>query len=161
MTTDLIADIKIFTDGSCINHAGMGAWSYVKTQNGEVLGEKWGHEENTTHIRMELTAVYFAVRDLADGVSAIILTDSKYIVDAINEKKLQRWLETDFKTKKGKRSHADLWSMLAYELEQKTITFRFVPSHSGITFNDRADRLARRCARDAVPCRSETSNSLA
>lgn len=124
--------------------------AYVKTCNGAVLDEKWGHEENATHIRMELTAAYLAVRDLAVGATATILTDSKYIVDAVNEQKLGRWLATDFKTKKGKRSHADLWRLLAGELERKMIVFRFVPSHSGITFNDRADRLARGCARDAA-----------
>lgn len=142
--------IEIYTDGSCINHVRMGAWAYVKTSHGTILREECGVAPNSGHIRMELMAVLHAVRDMTIGEYATICTDSKYIVDAINDDKLSRWMSADFKTKKGVRVHADIWRELHRELQHKAVVFRFVPSHSGIPFNDHVDRLARRCAREAV-----------
>ncbi len=142
--------LEIYTDGSCINHAAVGAWSYIKTSKNEILAEASGYESNVTHIRMELTAVYHAVKDLDVGARATIFTDSKYIVDAINLAKLEKWLKTDFRTKKGTRSHADIWRLLAVELTSRTIQFVHVPAHDGVEMNERADRLARQTARSAA-----------
>lgn len=139
----------------------MGAWAYIKTSQGKILSEQCGSVPDCTHIQMELTAIYIAVRDLAVGECAQILTDSKYIVDAINEDKLSRWMNMEFKTKKGERAHADLWRALHEELKQKTVSFSFIPAHSGIALNDYVDRLVRRCARNAVdPVKVEDPTSF-
>lgn len=143
-------NIEIFTDGSCINHARMGAWAFVKTSQGKILKEQCGSVENSTHIEMEMMAVYHALRDTSAGESVTIFTDSKHIVDAINKDKLSKWLREGFKTKKGERAHANLWRALDAELKQKTVTFNFIPAHTGIRFNDHVDRLVRRCARHAA-----------
>lgn len=73
------------------------------------------------------------------GLNITIYTDSQYIVKAIKEGWLNKWLATNFA--KGKKNK-DLWVRF-YDLYKKhNIKFVWVKGHAGNVFNNRCDDLA-------------------
>jgi len=61
-----------------------------------------GGFRHTTNNRMELKAVIEALGKLKTaGIDVLIYTDSKYVVDAVEKKWLDKWVNTGFKDKKN------------------------------------------------------------
>lgn len=89
-----MSDFIIYTDGACSGNPGPGGWAFVAVESsgtGTKI-ESSGSELNTTNNRMELTAVINGISFIKAIAysSMLILTDSKYIVDAVN----QGWLNS-------------------------------------------------------------------
>ena len=82
---------------------------------------------------MEITAAIEALRRLPSGVEVTIRTDSQYLVNTMT----LGW---------KRRENLDLWKILDAELAQRKVTWEWVRGHSGNTFNERADELARNAA---------------
>jgi ribonuclease HI len=82
---------------------------------------------------MEITAAIEALRRLPPGVEVTIRTDSQYLVNTMT----LGW---------KRRENIDLWKMLDAEVAQRTVRWEWVRGHSGDTFNERADELARSAA---------------
>ena len=77
-----LQNVEIYTDGSCHTQHCLGAWVAIIF----IVGEKIilsGNELNTTHNRMELTAVIKAlqyIQQVNPKIPAIkIVTDSQYV----------------------------------------------------------------------------------
>jgi DNA mismatch repair protein MutL len=76
---------------------------------------------HTTNNRMELLAVIEALRKLKKApLKVLVFTDSKYVVDAVEKKWLQRWVKTNFKDKKN----VDLWKAFLKEYPKHEVRFR-------------------------------------
>jgi ribonuclease HI len=92
-----------------------------------------GVAASTTNNRMEITAAIEALRRLPSGVEVTIRTDSQYLVNTMT----LGW---------KRRENLDLWKILDAEVAQRKVHWEWVRGHSGDTFNERADELARNAA---------------
>ena len=92
-----------------------------------------GAAASTTNNRMEITAAIEALRRLPAGRDVTVRTDSQYLVKTMT----LGW---------KRRENLDLWKMLDNEVGQRKVRWEWVRGHSGNTFNERADELARSAA---------------
>jgi len=135
--------VSIYTDGSSRGNPGPGGYGVVLIW-GNIKKELSKGYRRTTNNRMELMAVIAALEALKKpGLDLTIYSDSSYVVKAVMESWLKKWLRTDFK---GGIKNKDLW--LKYnELSQKhTIHFNWVKGHAENVMNNRCDVLATQAA---------------
>ena len=117
--------IKIYTDGACSGNPGPGGWAYIICQDEEILQKSGGGNGATTNNRMELMAVVKALEKIAEikeeknMVVFQILSDSAYVINAINKHWLGCWKSNGWRTSKGDEvKNSDLWKELL-ELKNK------------------------------------------
>ena len=76
--------VVMYTDGACSGNPGNGGWgAYIEIDDKKI--ELSGSENNTTNNRMELKAVIYALDYLNEKRDIIIFTDSKYVMQGIQE----------------------------------------------------------------------------
>jgi len=133
--------VVMYTDGACRGNPGPGGWGVVLNyqQNRKTLR---GYDPETTNNRMELTAVIKGLRALNRACEVEIYTDSKYVMQGINEW-IANWKRNGWKTaaKKPVKNH-DLWQQLDAEIASHNVDWKWVKGHSGIEGNELADQLA-------------------
>lgn len=146
--------VRIFTDGACSENPGPGGWAVVfNTANG--CRTFSGNEDVTTNNRMELKAVIEAFKKILEKASPErknefeIYSDSAYVVNAINSNWIEAWQKNNWQTTKREDvKNRDLWeefSLLRRETRSRgiCITINKIKGHSGNTFNELVDKLAR------------------
>ena len=108
-------EITAYTDGACSGNPGPGGWGVYWTEKdkaGNLISEEFfGSDTETTNNKMELTAALEALKLLKqrDGLEITIFTDSKYVMDGINQW-IDRWLMNDWRKADGKPvANQDLW----------------------------------------------------
>jgi ribonuclease HI len=142
----------LYTDGGCRGHSsgkGFAGWGY-HGQIGDYVYDGWGSiEELTTNNVAEMVAVKEAIEvaDQNDVDNLTILSDSRYVIDGINDRyekwEANNWLRYDGEPVKN-RSY---WESLANARAEFTgkgnqVTFKWTKGHSGNPGNDAADRNA-------------------
>jgi ribonuclease HI len=136
-------DVTIYTDGACRGNPGPGGWGALMVA-GDIEKELWGGEELTTNNRMELTAAIKALEALKRRCSVALYTDSKYVMDGINQW-LPNWKKRGWKTADKKPvKNQDLWELLDARTCEHDIHWHWVKGHAGHPGNERADELANR-----------------
>ncbi len=103
-----------------------------------------GSEAETTNNRMELQAAVSALQKLTRPCAVCITTDSRYLMDGIQEW-LPNWKRNGWKTSAKKPvKNKDLWIKLDKLANNSNhhITWNWVRGHSGHVENERVDRLA-------------------
>lgn len=140
----------IFTDGAARPNPGPGGWGVVKVRDGEILEEKFGHEEQTTNNRMELTALIEAFRMIGDDEEVEVFSDSELCVKTINEW-AAAWERRGWKRKDGPVKNLELVQEL-YALHKKKpkAKLKWVKAHNGWLWNEYADCLSTAWAREEV-----------
>jgi len=108
-----------------------------------------GGFRRTTNNRMELLAAIVGLKELkSTNVSVTVVSDSKYVVDAINKGWLSSWVKKGFKDKKN----PDLWKKMLPLLEKYKPTFKWVKGHNDHPQNERCDFLAVQASKgDSLP----------
>ena len=134
-------NIDVYTDGACSGNPGKGGWGvYIKTKDQEI--ELKGSIDNTTNNRMELKAVIEALKYLKNKSNINIFTDSKYVMQGIEEW-IHKWKENNWKTsKKESVKNKELWIELEELVSMHDVHWNWVKGHSGDYGNERADYLA-------------------
>ena len=135
--------ITIFTDGSSRGNPGPGGWGAI-LMYGDKIKELSEAYRKTTNNRMELLAVIKSLQHIKNKtIPILIYSDSKYVVDAVEKKWLDKWIKTDFK---GGKKNKDLW--IQYHELQKTlkIQFHWVKGHADNPYNNKCDELATAAA---------------
>lgn len=135
--------VEIYTDGACRGNPGPGGWGALLIAAGR---EKTlcGGEPETTNNRMELMAAIEALNALCGPRTVVLHTDSKYVMDGINEW-LPNWKKRDWKTAAKKPvKNKDLWQALDKATERHDIDWRWVKGHAGNPGNEKADELANK-----------------
>ncbi len=136
-------NISIYTDGSSRGNPGPGGFGAVLI-NGDRIKELSGGYRKTTNNRMELLAVIAALQALKRaGLNITIYTDSQYIVKAVKEGWLKKWLATNFA---GGKKNKDLWLQFHELYIRHNITFVWVKGHADNEWNNRCDKLATTAA---------------
>ena len=135
--------IKIYTDGASRGNPGKGGYGVVLI---------WGQHKKelsqgyrlTTNNRMELMAVIAALEALKkNNLDLIIYSDSNYVVKAIMEGWLNKWIRTNFK---GNIKNRDLWERYTELARAHRIQFKWVKAHAENVYNNRCDILATQAA---------------
>lgn len=138
-TAELI--VNVFTDGACRGNPGPGGWGALLIA-GRHRRTLHGGEPDTTNNRMELTAAIKALNALQGSRKVILHTDSKYVMDGINEW-LPNWKNRGWKTAAKKPvKNKDLWQELDTAVGRHEIDWRWVKGHAGNPGNETADELA-------------------
>lgn len=138
---DSNGEIIIHTDGGASPNPGVGGYGVV-LQKGQLRKELSGGYKLTTNNRMEMMAVIVALQALNEATTAILHTDSKYIVDSVTKGWVYGWKKRGWKKSDGKRpENVDLWEVLIALLQKHRVDFRWVKGHAGNTENERCDAL--------------------
>jgi ribonuclease HI len=136
-------EVTIYTDGSARGNPGPGGYGVILMSgvHRKELSKGYSH---TTNNRMELMAVIAGLKALKKtGMNVTIYSDSQYVVKAVQEGWLNKWIKTNFK---GGKKNADLWQEY-YKVQQKHhVRFVWVRGHSDNPFNNRCDQLATEAA---------------
>jgi ribonuclease HI len=138
--------VTIYTDGACIGNPGPGGYGAILVAGGHKR-ELSGGFRRTTNNRMELMAAIAALQTLAEPSSVRLVSDSKYLVEAMNLGWARHWQARHWrKTGRGKALNPDLWQRLLDLCDRHSVQFEWVEGHSGHTENERCDQLSVRAA---------------
>ena len=96
---------------------------------------------------MELLAVCVALEALKfDGCNVTIYSDSKYVVEAVNQGWVFGWEKKGF----AKRKNPDLWQRFLRIYRRHRVQFVWVKGHASTVENNRCDQLAVAAANDTA-----------
>jgi ribonuclease HI len=97
----------------------------------------------TTNNRMELRAAIAALELLSEPCNVELHSDSKYLIDAIQQNWLDGWKRRGWRTA-GKQAvkNQDLWQRLMDAMGPHRIHWHWVKGHAGHRENERCDELA-------------------
>jgi len=79
-------------------------------------------------------------------MNVTVISDSKYVVDAVNKKWLFQWEEKGFKNKKN----VDLWRRFLKIFHKHHVSFQWIKGHNDHPQNERCDRLAVAAAKGKI-----------
>lgn len=132
----------LYSDGACSGNPGPGGYGAVIKFSDITKTYSRGFEY-TTNNRMELMGVIEPLESIKEPHEIHIITDSKYVVDAINKKWLDGWTRRQWKTSsKKKAKNIDLWKRFLVLLDKHAITIEWVKGHNSHPQNDYCDQLA-------------------
>ena len=135
-------EVTIYTDGACSGNPGPGGWGVILAAKG-VKKELSGGEAMTTNNRMELTAVIRGLQALKRPCKVNIVTDSKYVSDAITLGWARKWKAQGWmRNKKDKALNPELWDELLALIDRHEVKFTWVKGHAGHPENERCDEMA-------------------
>lgn len=137
------AGLTIYTDGAARGNPGRGGYGAILMWKGNKKEISQGYL-HTTNNRMELMSVIAALESLTrSGLNIEIYSDSKYVVQAVAERWLDKWIATDFK---GGKKNRDLWTRYYKISRAHQIKFIWVKGHASNPYNQRCDELATSAA---------------
>lgn len=148
--------LRIFTDGACSENPGPGGWAVVINTPTKCYTFS-GNEKITTNNRMELKAVIEAFKRIVAKERFFknpkyeydIYSDSAYVVNTINNHWIEAWQKNNWQTTKHEDvKNRDLWEEFSKLNAKATtlgicITLNKIKGHSGNTFNELVDKLAK------------------
>lgn len=149
-------NIDIYTDGSCHTQHLIGGWAAILFIGREKIVLS-GTETNTTHNRMELTAVIKAIEyvqaNYKDTTIINIFSDSQYVIGLPARK--EKLSAKAFTTSAGNDiQNADLVKELLALDGSLTLLFTKIKAHQKQTdianHNIEVDKLSRKLVREAV-----------
>ncbi len=146
-TNKITQNVNIYTDGACSNNPGLGGYGAIliyKKQDGSIVQKEISKGfKLTTNNRMELMAVIDALSMLKKPCNITLYSDSKYVIDAINQKWLDNWQKANWKLNtKNPVKNIDLWQKFLVVQKPHNIKFVWVKGHAQNEFNNKCDILA-------------------
>lgn len=134
--------VFLYTDGACSGNPGPGGYCAI-LKFGEHEKVISGAEKETTNNRMELSAVIEGLKALTRPCEVKVVSDSKYVCDAINQGWLRSWEKKNWKKADGKPVlNPLLWQELNSLLKIHKVSFEWIKGHAGHPFNERCDKIA-------------------
>lgn len=141
-------DVTLYTDGAAKGNPGPGGYGIIiryNKGNGETVEHEHAHGvAETTNNRMEMMAVIVGLEAIKVPCNVVVITDSKYVVNAFNEGWLRSWKKNGWRTANNKPvKNLELWHRLIKATKRhNNVSFVWVQGHCGDEFNERCDRLA-------------------
>ena len=132
--------VHIYTDGAAKGNPGNGGYGIVM----ELAGTSYKKEyfegfRHTTNNRMELLAVIVALEKLKNSkMSALVVSDSKYVIDSVVKGWVFGWEKKGFAGKKN----PDLWIRFLQIYRKHKVDFKWIKGHNNHLQNERCDQLA-------------------
>jgi ribonuclease HI len=144
-----------YTDGASVGSRGPGGYGAVVTWKGKTE-EISGGEQDTTNLRMEVTAACVALETIDEGHVVSVYTDSSYLVNCMRRGWYKKWRENGWLNhRKVPVANRDLWERLLQATQRhREVRWRKVKGHSKTggahkSGNDRADELAVAAKKEA------------
>lgn len=144
--------VRIYTDGAARGNpdgpGGYGCVLHYTDAKGELHKREYsGGYKKTTNNRMELMAAIVGLEALTRPCEVELYSDSKYVVDAFNQRWIDGWIKKGWKRGKNEPvKNIDLWKRLLAAKEKHQVTFIWVKGHDGHEENERCDFLATTAA---------------
>ena len=139
-------EVEIYSDGACSGNPGPGGYGTILVYKGHEK-ELSGGEAETTNNRMELLGAISGLKALKEPCRVTLTSDSKYMVDGINEGWAENWQRNGWKKADRKPAlNVDLWEELLALTRIHEVTFVWIKGHDGHPYNERCDRLAVKAA---------------
>lgn len=143
--------VTIYSDGSSLGNPGPGGYGsiihFVDQKGEKHIREYSGGFSYTTNNRMELMGAIVALEALIKPCEVELISDSKYVTDAFNQKWIDNWQKKNWKHTGTKMvPNTDLWKRLLAVVKKHKVTFVWVKGHNGHPENERCDELARTAA---------------
>jgi ribonuclease HI len=146
-----------FCDGSSLsNPGGPGGTGFVVIDRSRPAlrfgGTRWVEDgpQGVTNNRMELRAVLEALQDLPRGETVEVVSDSRYVVDALSSW-IHGWRRRGWRTAAGDPVlNRDLIEAVDARACELVVRYRWVRGHDGHAANEIVDELAQ-CAARGVP----------
>ncbi|MBQ8048142.1 MAG: ribonuclease HI [Bacteroidales bacterium] len=143
--------IFLYTDGASSGNPGPGGYGVVLKCAGRVMEMSEGFCQ-TTNNRMELLAVIKGLEAIRwQNAEVHVISDSSYVVNAINKGWLENWKRKGF----AKVKNPDLWIRLIPLLQKHKVAFHWIKGHAGHPENERCDALAVAAGAGAVAAGKE------
>lgn len=134
--------VEIHTDGACSGNPGPGGYGTVMVSGKHRLELSQGYRR-TTNNRMELLACVAALDALKSPCEVTLVSDSRYVVDAMTKNWLRGWKSRGWLTSNKKPvKNKDLWMLLESAAASHKITWKWIRGHAGHKENERCDELA-------------------
>lgn len=143
MKLDDIPEVDLFSDGGAIPNPGKGGFGTILSYKGIQKEFSQGFRL-TTNNRMELQGIIFGLEQLKKKSIVNVFTDSRYVVDGINNNWATKWRENNwFRTKTELALNHDLWEKLLILISyQEKVNFNWIKGHAGHRENERCDELS-------------------
>lgn len=146
-----MSDYLCITDGACEGNGRAGArggWAAVVRGPDGAERVLSGAEASSTNNRMELTAALEALRACPSGARVEVVSDSRYLIDALTKGWTEGWIRRGWVTASGGPvANRPLWeALLAERARMGAVRFTWVRGHAGHAGNERVDGLARAAA---------------
>lgn len=99
--------------------------------------------KGVTNNQMELQAVIDCLKALREPCDVVLMTDSKYVCNAINEKWIDGWIRRGWVNSSNQPvKNKEQWQELIPYLNMHKVRFFWVKGHASNDGNNRADQLA-------------------
>jgi len=119
-----------YTDGACAGNPGpAGSGLVLIDEGGKLVKEVFRYLGAATNNVAELTAIAMVFDHIPKNAPVVIYTDSKYAIGVLT----QGWKA---------KANAELIASVKKHIGPQT-SLKYVPGHSGVVHNERADELAR------------------
>lgn len=103
--------------------------------------------KDTTNNRMELSAAIWALAQLNVPCVVNLHSDSRYVVDAINKRWIEKWQRNNWKTVSGEPvKNIQLWIQLSLYLNYHEVKAFWIKGHNGHIENELCDTIAKSAA---------------
>lgn len=132
--------VYLYTDGAAKGNPGPGGYGVLL----ELAGSSYKKEyyegfRRTTNNRMELLAVIVGLEKLRKpNTQVLVVSDSKYVVDAVEKGWVFSWEKKYFSGKKN----SDLWMRFLKIYRKHHVKFQWIKGHNNHPQNERCDQLA-------------------
>jgi ribonuclease HI len=131
-------NITLFTDGAARGNPGKGGFGVVLISGPHRKEISQGYRL-TTNNRMELLAVITGLEALKfERCNVTVYTDSKYVVNAVENS----WVFTWEKRRFAKKKNQDLWVRFLISYRKHQVRFVWIKGHNAVPENERCDILA-------------------
>ena len=144
--------VSLYTDGSCNGNPGPGGYAAI-LKKGKFQKEIVGSVPHSSNNRMELTAVIKGLSKVKPNSRVVVVSDSQYVCDAVNEGRVVIWQDNGWRRIRTLEPvrNADLWRYYLRVVKERKLDVQFqkITAHKGHYFNERADFLARQAAKFA------------
>lgn len=99
--------------------------------------------KGVTNNKMEIQAVIVCLSALKEPCEVVIMSDSKYVCDAVNKKWIDSWVRKGWiNSSKEPVKNKEQWEQLLVFLKMHKVSFFWVKGHSDNEENNRCDKLA-------------------
>ncbi len=148
-----VIELEIYTDGSLktMGRMGFGGWAFIVIRDGKIVAKASDSEANSTNQRMELTAIARALSFIKDErrpcEKVIVYSDSAYAINCYTQHWYEKWRKNGWvNAKEESVANQDLWRQIIPFFDNLWYTFRKVPAHSGVFWNEECDTMAQQQA---------------
>jgi ribonuclease HI len=134
--------VCLYTDGACSGNPGPGGYGVILVAGAHRKELSAGYRR-TTNNRMEIMAVLAGLEALNGRRAVTVVTDSRYVCDAISAGWATRWRAKGWmRARNSPAMNWDLWERILALLESHTVTMEWVRGHAGHHENERCDVLS-------------------